>query len=121
MLGLDNGSLLCEPETQTLWGAQDQILHVTLLGHGLAGWFCEWGQGCGAMGEIILARGPLTRSGPGQVPLGILGDEQSWVLGDWQLGSILVFFLTLKRGSMQCYKKVYNAIDSPNISRSMSM
>ena len=25
--------------------AQDKLLHVTLLGHGLAGWFCEWGQG----------------------------------------------------------------------------
>jgi hypothetical protein len=37
---------------------------VTLLGHGLADWFREWGQGGGAMDEMVPARGPQTRSGP---------------------------------------------------------
>ena len=52
------------PETQTLWGAKViRLNHTTLLGHGLAEWFREWGQGCGAIDEIIFARGPLTRFG----------------------------------------------------------
>ena len=40
-----------------------RLNHTTLLGHGLAEWFREWGQGCGAIDEIIFARGPLTRFG----------------------------------------------------------
>ena len=52
--------------TQTLRGAKViRLSEVTLLGLGLAEWFREWGQGCGAIDEIILARGPLTRFGPG--------------------------------------------------------
>ena len=44
------------PETQTLWGAKViRSNHVTLLGHGLAEWFREWGQGCGVMDKNILA------------------------------------------------------------------
>ena len=66
------------PETQTLWGAKViRSNHVTLLGHGLAEWFREWGQGCGVMDKIILACGPLTRSGPVTIASRV-GNKRIW-------------------------------------------